>query len=416
MIGNPPYVQIKWLSEKDTYKKQKFETFESTGDIYCLFYEKGIDLLNKDGFLTYITSNKWLKSNYGAKTRKFIAENSNPEILIDLGAGVFESATVDTNILLTKKNNKSQKLTKVATLTTDLGNLNFNEMPLSKNDIWNIENSGLASIKDKIEKIKTHLSDFNVELDYGILTGANKTFILSKEKAEKLISLDSKNKEVIKPILRGKDLERYGAHFNDVYLLCTHNGVKSENIPPVNVERDYPTLMSYFESFGEDFKNRGEQGDNFYNLRNCAYIMKYLKPKIIYADIVQETGKFYLDEEGYFTNDTAFLISGDNLHYLLGILNSKAFTFFYRNFYCGGVLGNKGLRYKRDFLLKVPIPSATPAQQKPIIDLVDQILAVKKADNTADTTELEKQIDALVYKLYGLTDEEIRSIVGKLSI
>lgn len=412
VIGNPPYVQVKWLSEKEMYGKQGFETFESTGDIYCLFYENGIDLLNQNGLLIYITSNKWLKSNYGAKTRKYIAENSNPEILIDLGAGVFESATVDTNILLTKKS-KKQKATKVAILTTDIDNLHFNEMSLSKNDIWNIKSSGLASIKDKIEKIRTRLSDFNVELDYGILTGANKTFILSKEKAEELISLDSKNKEIIKPILRGKDLERYGAHFNDVYLLCTHNGVKSENIPPVNVERDYPTLIPYFESFGEDFKNRGEQGDNFYNLRNCAYIMKYLKSKIIYADIVQDTGKFYLDEEGYFTNDTAFLISGNNLHYLLGILNSKSFTFFYKNFYCGGVLGNKGLRYKRDFLLKVPIPPATPEQQQPIIDLVEKILAAKKADATADTRELEHKIDELVYKLYGLTEEEIAIIEGR---
>lgn len=224
----------KWLAEKDVYKRQNFETFESTGDIYCLFYENGIDLLNQNGHLVYITSNKWLKSNYGAKTRKFIAETSSPKILIDLGAGIFESATVDTNILLARKGNQNTK-TKVAILSTDINNLVFNEMSLSKDDIWNIESCGMMSIKDKIEKIKSHLSDFNVEVDYGILTGANKTFILSKEKAEELISLDSKNKEVIKPILRGKDLERYAAHFNDIYLICTHNGVKSENVPPINV-------------------------------------------------------------------------------------------------------------------------------------------------------------------------------------
>lgn len=404
-------MQIKWLAEKDIYKKQNFETFESTGDIYCLFYERGIDLLNQNGHLIYITSNKWLKSNFGAKTRNFIAENTNSEILIDLGAGVFESASVDTSILLTKKCKENSK-TKVAILSTDINNLIFNEMSLSKDDIWNIESFGLMTIKNKIEQIKTCLSDFNVELNYGILTGANKTFILSKEKAEELISLDSKNKEVIKPILRGKDLERYAAHFNDIYLLCTHNGVKSEDVPPLDVEKDYPTFMPYFESFGEGFKNRGEQGDNFYNLRNCSYIMKYLVPKIIYADIVQDTGKFYLDEDGYFTNDTAFLINGDNLHYLLGILNSKAFTFFYKNFYCGGVLGDKGLRYKRDFLLKVPIPTAIPAQQQEIITLVDKILAAKKEDSSADTSVLEKQIDTLVYELYGLTDEEI-AIVEK---
>ena len=412
VIGNPPYVQIKWLKEKELYKKQIIETFESTGDIYCLFYERGINLLNSNGHLIFITSNKWLKSNYGAKTRNYIADKTTPKVLIDLGAGVFESATVDTSILLTRKGYQNIN-TKVSILSSDINNLVFNKMKLLKDNIWNIESYGLQSIKNKIEEIKTHLSDFDVELDYGILTGANKTFILSKEKADELCSLDKKNKEIIKPILRGKDLEKYSATFNNIYLLCTHNGVKSENIPPINVEKDYPTLLQYFESFGDDFKNRGEQGDNYYNLRNCAYIMKYLEPKIIYADIVQDTGKFYLDEDGYFTNDTAFLISGKNLVYLLGILNSKAFTFFYKNFYCGGALGDKGLRYKRDFLLKVPVPIASKDFYKKIVDLVGKIRAIKKEKPSSDTTVLESELDETIYDLYGL-DEKEKLIIRKM--
>ena len=404
VIGNPPYVQIKWLKEKDDYKRLNYKTFESTGDIYCLFYEQGCNLLHYEGSLIFITSNKWLKSNYGAKTRKFIVECSNPRLLIDLGAGVFEGASVDTNILLTQ-NKKYTRSTLTANLVSDMSNLSFTEASLSGKDIWSIGNGVSNIIKQKIEKIATHINDFNVELDYGILTGANKTFILTKEKAKELIELDSKNKEIIKPILRGKDIERYAAHFNGIYLLCTHNGVKSQNIPPINVPRDYPTLIPYFESFGEDFRNRGEQGDSYYNLRNCAYIMKYLSPKIIYADIVQETGKFYYDDECYFTNDTAFLISGDNLLYLLGILNSKAFTFFYKSFYCGSALGNKGLRYKRDFLMKVPIPVPSTKIQSHIESLVDDILDVNK--NGTSSTELEREIDRIVYHLYGLTYDEV---------
>ena len=331
VIGNPPYVQIKWLKEKDNYKRQEYKTFESTGDIYCLFYEQGITLLNNKGFLIFITSNKWLKSNYGTKTRKYIIDNSCPKILLDLGSGVFEGASVDTNILLSQKEKYNAK-TKIAILSTDIYSQEFKEISLPTNDIWSFGNDVNIEIKKKVGTIATYLSDFNVELDYGILTGANKTFILSEEKAKALISLDKKNEELIKPILRGKDLERYSAKFNNIYLLCTHNGVKSLGIPPINVERDYPTLIPYFESFGDEFKERGEQGDSYYNLRNCAYIMKYTHPKIVYADIVQETGKFYLDENGFFTNDTAFIISGDNLHFLLGILNSKAFAYFYKHF------------------------------------------------------------------------------------
>ena len=409
VIGNPPYIQIKWLKEKHVYKTSNFNTYDSTGDIYCLFYEMGIKLLSVNGFLTYITSNKWLKSNYGKLTRNYILKESNPMLIIDLGAGVFENATVDTNILISQKIRYIAP-TKVTTLTSDIYNLTFKDYYLKPNELWNISNVDKLSIKEKIEQIKTRLCDFNIELNYGILTGANKTFILTKDKAQELISLDPKNKELIKPMLRGKDLDRYSAQFKQVYLLCVHNGVKSDNIPPVNIKKDYPTLIPYFESFGDDFKNRGEQGDTYFNLRNCAYIMKYSLPKIVYADIVQEAGKFYLDEDGYYTNDTAFMIVGESLHYLLGILNSKAFTFFYKNFYCGSALGNKGLRYKRDFLLSVPIPYANKEIESEMVELVKKVILAKKNNHQTNTKDWEMLIDNLVYNTYGLTDAEIKII------
>jgi hypothetical protein len=245
-----------------------------------------------------------MKSNYGKLTRNYIINESNPKYIIDLGAGIFDNASVDTNILITQKNNYTNT-TQVAVLNSTLDDLVFKNCSLNLNELWNINNIDFGSIKDKVQQIKTRLIDFNVELNYGILTGANKTFILSKNTADELKKLDPANQEIIKPILRGKDLDRYTATFNDVYLLCTHNGIKSENIPPVDVCNEYPSLIPYFESFGYDFKNRGEQGDTYFNLRNCTYIMKYLGPKILYADIVQNIGKFYLDEDGYFTNDTA---------------------------------------------------------------------------------------------------------------
>lgn len=409
VIGNPPYVQLKWLTEKDTYKSIGFKTYDRTGDIYCLFYEKGIDLLSKYGFLTYITSNKWMKSNYGKLTRNYIINESNPKYIIDLGAGIFDNASVDTNILITQKNNYTNT-TQVAELNSTLDDLVFKNSSLNLNELWNINNIDFGSIKDKVQQIKTRLIDFNVELNYGILTGANKTFILSKNTADKLKKLDPANQEIIKPILRGKDLDRYTATFNDVYLLCTHNGIKSENIPPVDVCNEYPSLIPYFESFGYDFKNRGEQGDTYFNLRNCTYIMKYLGPKILYADIVQNIGKFYLDEDGYFTNDTAFMIVGENLHYLLGILNSKTFTFLYKNFYCGSVLGNKGLRYKRDFLMSVPIPFANNDLYEEVVTNVKKIILNKKNSPNTSTQHWEEKIEGIVYKLYNLTDKEIKII------
>lgn len=411
VIGNPPYVQIKWLPQKNLYSKAKFDTFDSSGDIYCLFYELGTRILRKNGTGIYITSNKWLKSNYGVKLRNYFIDNTSPTLLIDLGAGVFKTATVDTNILLWQKKYYNEP-TDVCTVDNVqlIGSVRHEKIIFALNDIWNINSADVISIKNKIERISTNLSNIDVELEYGILTGANDAFILDEETAKRLIRLDSRNKQLIKPILRGKDLGRYCAEFKHIYLLCVHNGVKKEGIPPINIKKDYPSLVSYFEQFGKKFKNRGEQGATYFNLRNCAYILKYEEPKIIYADIVQDQGKFYYDTDKYYTNDTAFLITGRNLQYLVGILNSKAFTFFYKKFYCGGALGNKGLRFKRDYLMRVPVPIGTREQQRDIVSLVTDIMKEKKKNCLADTTIKEQEIDSIVYKLYDLDENDIQII------
>ena len=156
----------------------------------------------------------------------------------------------------------------------------------------------------------------------------------------------------------GKDILSYGAVFNNVYLLCLHNGVKKKGIPPIKIS-DYPTLEPYLRSFGDNFYNRGEQGDEWYNLRNCAYIEDFEHPKILYSDIVNDKGRFYYNEKSFYSNDTAFMISSDtpnDLKFLTAILNSTLFTYCYRNFYSGGGLGKKGLRYKKEFIRTVPIP------------------------------------------------------------
>lgn len=408
VIGNPPYVQIKKTPEKDYYKKLHYKTFDLNGDLYCLFYERGILNLKQNGILAFITSNKWMLSNYGEKLRLYFVNNANPIILINMGQGVFLNAAVDTNILLVT-NDKYSNLTKVAKsyMNIDLSTLNFSKNKLSAGCTWNIEALQNSSLKNKVEKNLNRLNTLGYELDYGILTGANKAFILTEERKNELIALDQRNAEIIKPIYRGQDIERYYAHFSGLYLLCIHNGVKKTGIKPINVEKDYPTLVKYFERFGESFRNRGEQGDTVYNLRNCAYINKFETPKIIYADIVQNQGKFYLDTNKYYTNNTAFIITGSNLEYLLGILNSKAFNAFYKMFYCGGSLGNKGLRYKREFLLKVPIPICSEVVQTTVTTLVHQILLVKEKRSDAETTTLENQIDLIVYHLYNLTYDEV---------
>lgn len=276
------------------------------------------------------------------------------------------------------------------------------------NEMWIFLSEDMNRIKQKIELYGKRLYSWDIKFYYGILTGANPVFLIDQETKDKLSKDNEEIDKLIVPIYRGKDIDRYSAKFENVFLINTHNGIKNQNINPIRLGNQHQKLIEYFDGFGDKFKNRGEQGENWYNLRNCAYLSVFEQPKIIYADIVQNLGRFYYDEQRYYTNDTAFIIYGKkNLKYLTGVLNSKVTSFAYKYFYAGLSLGEKGLRYKKEFLEKLPIPEPNDNIIKQIEELVDQILRLKKENLSVDTCSLEDIIDDIVYKLYNFTEDEI---------
>ncbi|MFA7675605.1 MAG: N-6 DNA methylase, partial [Endomicrobiia bacterium] len=262
IIGNPPYIQIQGmkLSLKDAYQQSNFESFERTGDIYSLFYEKAIKLLNTNGVLGYITSNKWMRAGYGEKLRNFIITNTNPTILIDFaGTKIFADATVDTNILITKKNKYSkntkclsfQKTTESPKELDNLFNTKSFDCKFSSNS-WVISSSLEQQIKEKIEKTGTPLKDWDINIYRGILTGYNEAFIIDGNKKEELIAKDKKSKEIIKPILRGRDIKRYSYNFADKWLILIPCGWTNKNYQGKNPEeffqQTYPAIYNHFIS------------------------------------------------------------------------------------------------------------------------------------------------------------------------
>lgn len=415
VIGNPPYIQMKWLNDKSSIENSNFETFSKTGDVYCVFYELANIILKEKGNAIFITSNKWLKAEYGKNLRKYFIKNTNPLKLIDFkGYKVFETATVDTNIILWKKEiyeEQTQTLSiendfKKTISLSDYFNKNNKIINFDTNDQWIILSNNELTIKKLVEKNK-RLSELNFELNYGILTGANPVFIINSKTYNELLSKDKNNLNIIKPILRGKDLMRYGYEFNQFYLINSHTGIKEKNILPIDIPNDYPTIEKYFEEFGEGFKNRGEQGLNWFNLRSCTYIDYFEQPKIIYADIVQDRGKFYYDEEKFYTNDTAFIISGEGIKPLTALLNSSLISYIYKTFYSGGGLGDKGIRFKKEFLGKVPINDSFNEEFMSLFVEILQHLKNNKIAQINDTVKndhisnfFEEVIDGCVFELY----------------
>ena len=409
VIGNPPYIQLQDDGGKlaKMYKLAKFNTFNNMGDIYQLFYEKGIALLRKSGHLCYITSNKWMRAGYGETSRKYFAEQTQPKILIDLaGEKVFENATVDVNILLLQKAAYTQNTCALRggldCLENRSGLLERKNEAVNiifpRNSSWVILSPIEQRIKEKIEKVGVPLKDWDIQINYGIKTGCNEAFIIDKTKRDELIKQSPNSVDIIRPILRGRDIKRYSYDFADTYLLNVHNGIREKDIPPINID-DYPAVKAHLDQYWDKISVRDDRGKTPYNLRNCAYMEDFSKPKIIFQEIVQE-GQFMLDSKGeFFCNDTGRIITGKSIKFLIGILNSKLFFFAIKYFYGGGLLGENGVRMKHTFFENFPCIEEN-AQIKQLVDTV----------TSENIKEVSKEIDHKVYELYKLTKEEINLV------
>jgi hypothetical protein len=436
VIANPPYIQLqKSLDDgtnnkyADLYKDCDYETFKRMGDIYALFYELGINVLKESGHLTYITSNKWMRAGYGDVLRGFFAKH-NPKLLLDFGGfKVFESATVDVNIIVVEKEENKNKLN-AAHFKNDFqtGDSVANYFKQKKvdltnltDDTWFIGSRAEIALKQKIEAIGTPLKDWDVKIHRGVLTGYNNAFIIDETRRAELIGEDPNSEAIIKPILRGRDIKRYGYEFAGLYLIDSHNGYTDENgnrIAPIDID-DYPAVKNHLDQHWDRISVRQDKGITPYNLRNCAYYPEFAKEKVVYPNMTKYR-PFLLDTKGYFTNQKCFIMTGKNIKYLTGLFNSWLFDFAFQDKF-PELLGGT-LELSKIFFIKLPIPLITDANRhlaEQIELLVEKRIAISGKDERPDgyvkmtgrsSQQIEAQIDQLVYELYELTEEEIKIV------
>ncbi len=411
VIGNPPYIQLQKAIDKDKkyadlYKNQGYKTFERTGDIYCLFYEKGIDLLKENGLLVYITSNKWMRAGYGQSLRGFLSKY-DPLVLLDLGPGIFSSATVDTNILLIRKRKTQNINLKALTFKSEYDISNFPESVFTtltnlSNNSWIIFRPIEEKIKKRIEKIDTPLRDWDISIYRGILTGYNEAFIIDNDLKERLCREDPKSADIIKPILRGRDIKRYKTEWAGLWLINTHNGYtnsKGVYILPVDV-KNYPAIKRHLDQYWKSLVKRQDKGATPYNLRNCAYIEEFEKEKIVWQRITHEP-TFCMSISGEFILDSmAFISSFDRMlgRYVLSILNSMLIRYWVnKNVH---QYGDTGYRLSNQYVEQILVKHISASQQKPFEILVDYILFLKQQSNDNQSSYFEQIIDGMVYELY----------------
>ncbi|KRT17879.1 hypothetical protein ASU31_00875 [Pedobacter ginsenosidimutans] len=410
IIGNPPYIQLQKMgSEADILQRQNYDTYVRTGDIYSLFYEQAINLLKPDYYFGYITSNKWMRANYGESTRKYFLKSTNPLSLIDFsGYPVFDSATVDVNILVAQKSpylNDTQTCLIQKSLTSLEKLSDFIEQNTSKNVFksggsWALLSSIEKSIKEKIERLGVPLKDWDIQINYGIKTGFNEAFIINEDKKNELVAADPKSAEIIRPILRGRDIKKYDLKFGNQWIINTHNGKKDKGIKAIEVQQEYPIVFDHLKTYEKELNKRLDKGKHWSNLRNCAYLESFNEEKIVWIELTDRPN-FALDLKGYFLNNTIFFMTGNHLKYLLGFLNSRLCEWYFDKIAATSGAGTR--RWIKMYIDQICVPKPNDVIESKINLIIDSLNA--KFDDS-----IYKDLNQLIYNIFELSPEEVQLI------
>ena len=279
----------------------------------------------------------------------------------------------------------------------------------SNSDSWVILSPIEQSIKRKIEAVGTPLKDWNINIYRGVLTGYNEAFIISTEKRDEILANcqtedeRTRTAELIRPILRGRDIKRYGYNWANLWLINTHNGIRGK-LERVHIE-DYPAIKAHLDQYWDKISKRADKGDTPYNLRNCAYLEDFSKPKIVYPNMTKYM-PFVYDESRFLTNQKCFIITGGCMAYLTAFFNSSIFKFCFRDSFPELQGGTREL--SKIFFDKIPIKKITPEQNEAFRKAVTSI----QLDYTKESAV---SIDTMLFDLYNLTNEE-RKVIGYIEI
>jgi len=323
VIGNPPYVRQESIKkmEKDFYFNKYLNVKNYSADIYVYFYELGISILKENGYLAYISPNKWMERKYGDELRTFLKRFEIKQIINFGELKIFKDASTEPAIIVIK-NKKSDLPINYAGIkninTAMSGCYEFSKFEKSnlKEDIWRFSEEIILSILEKFNSSDITLNQYtNGGIYYGIKTGLNKTFIITKKKRDEIISKEPSANEIIEKMVEGDDFNGWSILHSERYMIATQYDL--------DIPNKYPVVYEYLKQFEEKLIKRSDKGRNFWNLRACDYYDKLKEPKIIYYHTAKKHN-FYLDSEGYYISANCYFISNAD-KYLQCLLNSSLF-------------------------------------------------------------------------------------------
>lgn len=461
IIGNPPYIQLQSMKPvADEYSKKNYAAFARTGDISVLFYEWCMSLLKAGGYLTFITTNSWMRSDYGRKLRKFLEGSGvNPMMLIDFFTfQVFRDVTVRTNILMLRRAENQNRLM----CCTVEDNKSFNLKELGK---FYHENKAARSFIGKSpwvfgDEEKEEIKDFvslqgkavkekvwGLSINRGVPTGLNDAFWIDQSDYQAILVADPKSAEIIKPMLRGRNINTYQIEWDNIYLICTFPSKEYsiDDYPAIKrhllsyaknklIEKGYKWVADdYLEEFcykkllqtGDEITINGQKiyfsaaqceksrkktlNDWFETQDPIAFYPDFAKKKIVYPNQTTHLS-FYLDTEGYYINQKAYMIVGRHLGYLTAFFNSALFRYCFTDEF--PIIQGAGREMNKSIFERIPVKDVSEEEEAEYECRVMEIQQMRR-DGLA-TDDKERELDLMILAHYEITDtEQQKKILGK---
>ena len=420
VIGNPPYIRVQNLGYNEIdYYKNNYNSFFQKADIYLLFIEKGIGLLKNKNYLTFINPTLFMNSAYGMGLRIFLL-NYRIENIIDFGdLPVFEEAITYTGIFSVKKDIpyliKYKKINSLININEQLYSNDIIEITQSNlnKDNWTLQGNEHSLILEKIKKFSS-LSNFAI-INSGCFTGYDDAFFVDDETILKY----NLEKDIIKPIIMGKEPKKYILNSpvkKSIYPYYLDSSSETILLEENDFKNKYPNCYLYLSQFKSKLLERKDSRRTFDEMNRAWYsytrkglIDIFNGNKILVGYIVSDN-TFCLDNFGYiFSVGRVFAIYTQNINnnILLGILNSKL-SYFIMKALCPIKQGGF-FKISSEYLNSFPI-SRNVSLENEISNLVSIIIEKKALNTSFNYSEIQNHIDQLVYKLYELTDEEIKIV------
>jgi type I restriction-modification system DNA methylase subunit len=403
VIGNPPYVRQEKIKYKNLLKD--YQLFQSTADLYTYFYELALNSVVDGGVVSFITSSKFGRALYGEKLRAMLANETQLTCVVDFGTKHVFTAITNTWVVQVKKEKPSEESHFCLKLSIEDSGATVRQNQLSSSS-WSFADLETSLLLDKIARVGGAIAKAAYQISYGLKTGCNEGFVIDADTKDLLVRTDPRSAEIIKPLLRGRDIGRYSTLEASTWILATKNGL--------DVERDFPTIAAYLMNMNDSLDGkllrRGDQGNHWMNLRDCTYYDSMEGKKIVWLEL-SDKNKFAMSEGGEYILAGAWMIVGPHLEALLGVLNSKLVRFYFNHISNSSGMGTT--QWKKFAVERIPIPDFDKLDVQLLSKLealVTTVSETKAWSASADVAVQEAEIDSIIYEFYGLNENEIHII------